>query len=231
MAGEHILVVDDEPQYLGLIRFNLEVEGYRVTGAATGEDALALLREKVPELVVLDIMLPGLEGFEVCRRIREVSTIPIIMLTAKGAEEDKVRGLRLGADDYVTKPFSAQELLARVGAVLRRAHLTEVTTPQAGFKVGDLEIDFSAQQVTRAGRPLSLSPTEYHLLACLASRPGTVLSQRLLLESVWGPGYQGEQDLLRVTLWRLRRKVEEIPSHPRYILTRPGLGVMLAASL
>jgi len=230
MAEEHILVVEDEPQYLRLIRFNLETEGYRVRGAATGEDALALLRERAPDLVILDIMLPGIDGFEVCQRIREVSAVPIIMLTAKGAEEDKVKGLQLGADDYVTKPFSAQELLARVQAVLRRTHLVDFPTRGTPLTLGKLEIDFSAQQVTLHSRPVSLSPTEYRLLACLAASPGTVLSHKQLLERVWGPGYQREEDMLRVTLWRLRRKLEEDPSNPRYILTRPGLGYMLAAS-
>lgn len=228
MPSERILVVDDEPQFLGLIRFNLEAEGYGVTSAATGEDALARLRETPPDLVVLDIMLPGIDGFDVCRRMREVSAVPIIMLTARGAEEDMVKGLRLGADDYITKPFSAQELLARVEAVLRRTHLADVPTREPRFRVGDLEIDFPGQQVTLRGRNVSLSPTEYRLLACLATTPGTVLSHGQLLERVWGPGYKGEQEMLRVTLWRLRRKLEDDPSSPRYVLTRPGLGYMLA---
>lgn len=231
MPPERILVVDDEPHFLGLIRFNLEAEGYRVAGAATGEDALALLRENPFDLVILDIMLPGVDGFEVCRRVREISGVPIIMLTARGAEQDKVKGLRLGADDYVTKPFSAQELVARVKAVLRRSHVADVPAREPRFSVGDLEMDFPAQQVTLRGRKVSLSPTEYRLLACLATSPGTVLSHGQLLERVWGPGYAGEQEMLRVTLWRLRHKLEDDPSTPRYVLTRPGLGYMLAVTI
>ena len=229
MPGEHVLVVDDEPRYLGMIRFNLEAEGYRVACAATGEEGLTLLATRAPDLVVLDLMLPGVDGFEVCRRIREVSEIPIIMLTAKGADEDKVKGLRLGADDYVTKPFSAQELLARVKAVLRRTHLAETLPRQPALELGGLRIDFRGQRVTLRGHELRLSPIEYRLLSCLASSPGTVLPHDYLLEKAWGPAYRGEHELLRVALWRLRHKVERDPSSPRYILTRPGVGYMLAA--
>lgn len=229
MAGERILVVDDEPRYLGVIRFNLEAEGYRVTCAATGEDALALFPKRAPDLVVLDVMLPGLDGFEVCQRIREVSERPIIMLTAKGADEDKVKGLRLGADDYVTKPFSAQELLARVEAVLRRAHPVETPPRQPTLVAGDLEIDFLARRVTVRGREVRLSPTEYRLLACLAASPGTVLTHEYLLEKVWGPAYRGEHEMLRVALWRLRHKLEKDPANPRTIVTRAGVGYMLSA--
>ncbi len=229
MAGEHILVVDDEPRYLRVIRFNLEAGGYRVTCATTGENALALLWKHDPDLVVLDIMLPGLDGFEVCRRMRELSATPIIMLTAKGAAEDKVTGLRLGADDYVTKPFSPRELLARVEAVLRRAHLAEAPPRQPTFTVGDLQIDFLGQRVLAGGREVRLSPTEYRLLACLAVSAGVVLTRDQLLEKVWGPGYRGEHELLRVTLWRLRHKLEDDPSSPRYILTRPGVGYLFVS--
>ena len=230
MSAEHILVVDDEPRYLRVIRFNLEAGGYRVSCVATGEDALALLGEHAPDLVVLDVMLPGLDGFEVCRRIRELSAIPIIMLTAKGADEDKVKGLRTGADDYVTKPFSAQELLARVEAVLRRAHLADIPAPQPAVAVGELEIDFLGQRVTLRSREVHLSPTEYRLLSCLAASTGVVLTREHLLEKVWGTGYRGEHEILRIALWRLRHKLEEDPSKPRYIVTRPGVGYMLAAS-
>jgi two-component system KDP operon response regulator KdpE len=212
-----------------MLRFNLETEGYRVTCAATGEEALALLGKRPPDLVLLDIMLPGMDGFEVCRRIREVSTRPIIMLTAKGANEDKVKGLRLGADDYITKPFSAQELLARVEAVLRRAHLAETPLRQPPLVTGGLQIDFLGQRVTLRGRELRLSPTEYRLLSCLAASAGAVLTHEYLLEKVWGPGYRGEHEMLRVTLWRLRHKLEEDPSNPRYIVTRPGVGYMFSA--
>ncbi len=229
MSGEHILVVDDEPRYLRVIRFNLEAGGYLVTCAATGEEALGLLQTREPDLMVLDVMLPDLDGFEVCRRARELSDTPIIMLTAKGADEDKIQGLRLGADDYVTKPFSAQELVARVEAVLRRAHSAEATPRQAEFVAGDVVIDFHAQRVTARGHEVRLSPTEYKLITCLAARPGTVLTHQHLLETVWGPAYRGEHEILRIALWRLRHKLEQDPSNPRTILTRPGVGYMLAA--
>ena len=230
MSGELILAVDDEPRYLEIIRFNLETAGYRVACAESGERALELFEADEPSLVVLDVMLPGIDGFEVCRLVRERSSRPVIMLTAKGAEEDKVRGLRLGADDYVTKPFSAQELLARVEAVLRRAHPPETAERQAGATaVGDLRIDPQAKQVTVGGAEVRLSPTEYRLLECLAANAGVVLSRDELLTQVWGDAYRGEDEILRVTLWRLRQKLADDPSAPRYIVTRPGLGYMLAA--
>jgi two-component system response regulator VicR len=230
VAAERVLAVDDEPRYLEIIRFNLEAAGYEVATVASGEQALEAVAAQEPDLIVLDLMLPGIDGFEVCRRVRERSTCPIIMLTAKGAEEDKVRGLHLGADDYVTKPFSAQELLARVEAVLRRAR-----PPDSGERrtetltVGELEIDWPRKQVTLAGRELRLSPTEYRLLTCLAESAGTVVSREELLEQVWGEAYRRDHEILRVTLWRLRQKLADDPSDPRYIVTRPGLGYMLVA--
>ena len=229
MTAERILAVDDEPRYLEIIRFNLEAAGYRVDVAASGEQALEAVAAEERDLIVLDLMLPGIDGFEVCRRVRERSTCPIIMLTAKGAEEDKVRGLRLGADDYVTKPFSAQELLARVEAVLRRARPPEeVERASETLEIGDLRIDARQKQVTVAGRELRLSPTEYRLLSCLAANAGVVLSRDELLSRVWGDAYRGEHEILRVTLWRLRQKLADDPSDPTYIVTRPGHGYMLA---
>ena len=228
MAGERILAVDDEPRYLEIIRFNLETAGYRVACAASGEEALDVFTADDADLIVLDLMLPGIDGFEVCRLVRERSSCPVIMLTAKGAEEDKVRGLRLGADDYVTKPFSAQELLARVEAVLRRARGPEGERP-ATIVVGDLSIDPQRKQVTVAGRDVRLSPTEYRLLWCLAANAGALLSRDELLTQVWGKAYKGEDEILRVTLWRLRQKLADDPAAPRYIVTRPGLGYMLVA--
>ena len=229
MAAERILAVDDEPRYLEIIRFNLEAAGYRVDVAASGEQALEAVAAQERDLIVLDLMLPGIDGFEVCRRVRERSTCPIIMLTAKGAEEDKVRGLRLGADDYVTKPFSAQELLARVEAVLRRARPPEEAgrEPET-LTIGELRIDSRRKQVTLAGRELRLSPTEYRLLTCLATNAGTVLARDELLTRVWGDAYRGEHEILRVTLWRLRQKLADDPADPRYIVTRPGHGYMFA---
>jgi DNA-binding response OmpR family regulator len=230
VAAERILAVDDEPRYLEIIRFNLETAGYRVACAASGEEALEAAATQEPELIVLDVMLPGIDGFEVLRRVRERSGCPIIMLTAKGAEEDKVRGLRLGADDYVTKPFSAQELLARVEAVLRRTHAPDgEDRQQATIAIGDLYIDQQRKQVTLGGSDVRLSPTEYRLLVCLAMNRGIVLSRDELLTRVWGKAYEGEDEILRVTLWRLRQKLGDDAAEPRYIVTRPGLGYMLAA--
>ena len=226
MAGEHLLAVDDEPRYLEIIRFNLEAAGYRVSCAANGEDALDVMAADEPHLILLDVMLPGLDGFEVLGRVRERSSCSVIMLTAKGAEEDKVRGLRLGADDYVTKPFSAQELLARVEAVLRRAHAAEPGERQAAtVSVAELQLDRQRKQATLKGRDLRLSPTEYRLLLHLALNAGIVLSRDELLVRVWGKAYKGEDEILRVALWRLRHKLGD----ERYIVTRPGLGYMLAA--
>lgn len=224
MSGQHVLVVDDEPRYLRLIRFNLESAGYRATCAATGEEALRLVAESLPELVLLDIMLPGVDGFEVCQRIREMSMVPIVMLTARGAVEDKVRGLKSGADDYIVKPFSAQELLARVEAVLRRVHPVESPPRETHFRIGELLIDFQRRKVSIGDQEVPVSPTEYRLLCCLAAYAGRVLTHDELLEKVWGPGYKGEHETLRVTVWRLRQKLEQQPMAPRYIRTLPGVG-------
>jgi DNA-binding response OmpR family regulator len=228
MPAERILAIDDEPRYREIIRFNLEAAGYTVVSAADGEQALQAFAEQEPDLILLDLMLPGIDGFEVCSRVRERSTCPMIMLTARGAEEDKVRGLRLGADDYVTKPFSAQELLARVEAVLRRARPPESEQQPGTLTVGDLCIDGPRKVVTLAGQELRLSPTEYRLLTCLAAHAGTVLGRDELLTEVWGAAYKREHEILRVTLWRLRQKLADDPARPRYIVTRPGLGYMLA---
>lgn len=225
-AAEHVLVVDDEPRFLRMISFNLESEGYRVTTASSGEEALALFERHDHSLVLLDVMLPGIDGFEVCRRLREMSTRPIIMLTARGADDEKVKGLQLGADDYVTKPFSAAELVARVQAVLRRAQGMDARS--AATVAGDLEIDHLARRVTRDGREVPLSPTEYRLLSALAASPGVALTRDELLEKVWGHSYRGEHEILRVTLWRLRQKLEDEPSEPRFLVTRAGVGYMFA---
>ncbi|HUZ14926.1 MAG TPA: response regulator transcription factor [Gaiellaceae bacterium] len=229
MSGERVLAVDDEPRYREVIRFNLETAGYRVETAESGEEALELLAAGEPDLVVLDVMLPGIDGLEVLRRVRDHSSCPVIMLTAKGEEDDKVRGLRLGADDYVTKPFSAQELLARVEAVLRRARGNEPAESQPQtIAIGDLQIDLPSKRVTLAGQEVRLSPTEYRLLLCLAENAGVLLDRDELLTRVWGPAYKGEDEILRVSLWRLRQKLADDPSQPRYIVTRPGLGYMFA---
>ncbi len=227
MAGERILVVDDELRYLRLIQFNLEAEGYRISTAITGGEALAALAQRIPDLVILDIMLPGEDGFEVCRRIREVSDVPIIMLTALGSDADKVKGLRLGADDYVAKPFSAQELLARVEAVLRRTRPTEVPGRPVVFTLGDLHMDFLKRSVVVAGQEVRLSPTEYRVLHYLAVNAGRAVTQDDLLDAVWGSGYAGEHDVLRVAVWRLRQKLGDDAQIPRFISTIPGVGYLV----
>lgn len=225
MVKGRILAVDDEPRYLRLIRFNLETVGYRVDGVGTGEAALESLAIDGFDLVILDIMLPGLDGFEVCERIREVSSVPIIMLTAKDTTDDRVKGLRLGADDYITKPFSAQELLARVEAVLRRAQIGESGGAQTSFSHDRLHINFLDHSVRISGAEIHLSPTEYRLLQYLAINAGMVVTQDALLENVWGPNYQS--DVLRMTVRRLRQRLEKDPANPTLIKNVVGVGYLL----
>lgn len=227
---EHIVVVDSQEDYLRFTSSNLQEQGYLVTRATTGEEALTLLTQRPPDLVLLETMLTDIDGFEVCRRVRESSSVPIIILTSQSTQKDKIRGLELGADDYITKPFSVEELLARVRAVLRRSGLSEIPLRQATFTMGDLRIDTLASRVTLRGQKITLSPTEYRLLCYLAAHPGTVLARDQLLEEVWGPTYRGRYEVLRVTLWRLRQRLEEDPSNPSYIITQPGLGYMFASS-
>lgn len=226
MLGENILVVDGDRDSLRLTCSHLQTEGYRAKGVATGEEALVLVDQRTPDLVILEVELPGIDGFEVCRRIRAASAVPIIILTFLGTTENEVKGLDTGADDYVTKPLVFQELLARVKAVLRRSRLAETPLRQTKLALGDLQIDISARQVILRGRELSLTPTEYRLLCALAAQPGTLLTRDELLEVVWEPTYRGRHEILRVTLWRLRRKLETDPSNPLYIITKPGHGYM-----
>lgn len=225
MNPEHILVVDDEPRYLRLIEFNLTAEGYLVQTAATGEEAVLKTAQDRFDLVILDIMLPGIDGFETLSLIREFSHVSVIMLTARGRDEDKVRGLRLGADDYVTKPFSAQELLARVGAVLRRSISPDGDGLTGTRDYGALQIDFARHRVIAHGTEVSLSPTEYRLLRQLAANAGRVIVQDDLIEMVWGSGYDSE--VLRVTIRRLRQKLEMDPTAPEFVLNVPGVGYLL----
>src|SRR5205085_902278 len=222
-----ILTADDDPQLLRLISRNLQLEGYEVRAVSDGQQALAQIEEQVPDLVLLDIMMPKLDGLSVCQRVREFSSVPIIIVTARGQEQDKVRGLDLGADDYLTKPFSVDELLARVRAVLRRSELSATESAhalQARATIGELEMDYTQHLVTLAGRELMLTPTEYRLLAYLAQNVGRVLTQDLLLEYVWGAEYVGESHMLQVNINRLRRKIEADPAHPRYLHTKVGVG-------
>jgi two-component system alkaline phosphatase synthesis response regulator PhoP len=230
MAGERILVVDDEPRYLEILRFNLEAAAYRVACAATGAEALEALEADEPELIVLDLMLPDLDGFALCGLIRDRSSCPIIMLTAKGAEEDKVRGLRLGADDYVTKPFSTAELVARVRALLRRSSLQPATGAE-GEKVerfGQIEVNPDTRMVRRNGEVVELTPKEFDLLLALIRRRGAVASRSELLKEVWR---YGNADIMTRTVdvhvAELRRKLEEDPAKPRHILTARKAGYRL----
>lgn len=225
MNTERILVVDDEPRYLRLIEFNLSAEGYSVQTVATGDDAVLKTAQDRFDLVILDIMLPGIDGFEALTQIRDFSAVPVIMLTARGRQEDKVRGLRLGADDYVTKPFSAQELLARVAAVLRRSITTDGDGLTGVQRFGALEIDFAKHRVSANGVEVSLSPTEYRLLRQLAASAGRVIVQDDLVEKVWGAGYDSE--VLRVTVRRLRQKLEKDPAAPEFVRNVPGVGYLL----
>jgi len=227
-AAQTILVADDEARYVRWISLNLEGVGYRVISVGDGVAALQQAAALPLDLILLDLGLPGLDGFTVCARIREFSAVPIIILTARAGEPDKVRGLDLGADDYLCKPFGPPELLARVRAVLRRVPAPATPPPLAGFRVGDLAIDFSQHLVTRQGQPVALSPTEYRLLRHLARHAGKVVVADALLTAVWGPEYHDELQHVRLYIRRVRSKIEDDPEHPRYILTRPGIGYMLA---
>lgn len=225
--GARVLVVDDEPRYVKLLRFNLEAAGHEVVDAGSAEEAFDVLATQTLDLVILDIMLPGVDGFEACQKIRDVSDVAIIMLTARDAAEDRLRGFRAGADDYVSKPFSAQELMARVEAVLRRTRTDGAPGGQPSFSSGDLHVDFLTHRVTVGGRPVRLSPTEYRLLRCLALNAGRVMTQDDLLVQVWGGEYEG--DVLRVTIRRLRQKLESSAEIPRRIANVPGIGYMLVS--
>jgi DNA-binding response OmpR family regulator len=227
-----VVAADDDPQLLRLVTRNLQLEGYDVIAVSDGQQALTQIEQQVPNLVLLDVMMPKMDGFTVCHRVREFSTVPIIIVTARGQDQDKVRGLDLGADDYLTKPFSVDELLARVRAVLRRTQFTAKDSSQGlqtTATIGDLEIDYSQHLVKMAGREITLTPTEYRILAYFAQNAGRVLTQDLLLEHVWGSEYLGESHMLQVNINRLRRKLEVDPTHPRYILTKVGVGYYLAA--
>jgi len=223
-----ILVVDDEPRYVQAIQINLEASGYEMLTARDGQTAIELAATEEPDLILLDIRMLGLDGYEVCRRIREFSAVPIIMLTALAEDADKVKGLDIGADDYVTKPFSAEEILARVRAVLRRVELSERQNPCPTFRAGDLLVDFARQRVFACGQEANLTPTEYRLLCELVRQAGRVLVPEYLLEKVWGMGYEGENRLLWQAVHRLRRKIERDPRNPQYIQTRPGIGYVFA---
>jgi two-component system OmpR family response regulator len=228
MASSKVLIVEDDQTLLGVLRYNLAKEGYDVVTASDGAQALEVARSEKPEVIVLDIMLPKLDGFEVCRILRREMTVPILMLTAKTEEIDKVVGLELGADDYMTKPFSVREFLARIRAMLRRTEMMkqEVAASKEApvVKVGSLEIDPTRHQASLSGSVLDLSPREFDLLAFLASNPGRVFSRDYLLERVWGYDYAGDTRTVDVHIRWLRQKIEVDPAHPRHLLTVRGVG-------
>jgi DNA-binding response OmpR family regulator len=226
-----ILVADDDPRLLRLVQRNLEQAGFRVVTATDGLTAVRLAEAEEPDLLVIDIGMPSLDGREVCRRVRRFTLAPILILTARDSEEDKVSGFEAGADDYLTKPFGVPEFLARVKAALRRARMTAREQTLTPFTVGDLTVDFAQHLALRGGQPVPLTPTEYRIVAYLARNAGKVVTQDELLTKVWGPEYKDEAHLLRVNIARLRQKIEPEPSHPRYVITRPGIGYTMVKEL
>lgn len=222
-----ILVVDDEPRYLRLLDANLRSDGYEVLTALDGLQAVETFSANPVNLILMDVMMPNLDGFAACQRIRQFSTVPIIMLTAKGEEQDRVRGLDMGADDYLVKPFSATELLARVRAVLRRSQVSRDVVESRFFEHGNLRIDFARAEVWRSNQPIFLSATEYRLLLQFAHNVGSVMSAEDLLSSVWGAEYRTDKEILWVSIARLRQKLEDDPHVPKHIVTRSGLGYLM----
>lgn len=222
---KHILIVDDEPRMRRFVRMNLELEGFRVSEANDGLEAVRKVREELPNLVVLDVEMPHLDGFETLAEIRRTSPVPVIMLTVRGEEEERIRGLDLGADDYVTKPFSARELVSRINAVLRRVELSSPAGRSQRVEVDErLVVDLDKRQVFVEGEPVKLRPTEYRLLHYFVQNPGQMLSHEQLLSRVWGPEYVDDSQLLRLYVAYLRRKLEPDPSNPRYIFNERGVG-------
>ncbi|HAF61604.1 MAG TPA: DNA-binding response regulator [Anaerolineaceae bacterium] len=223
-SNTKILVIEDEERMARFIRLNLEQDGFQVSEALNGREGLDKLRTFMPDLVLLDVMLPDLDGFELLKMIREIDNVPVIMLTAKGEEEDKVRGLELGADDYVTKPFSPRELVSRVKAVLRRIESSSVSSDDV-IQVDDrLKIDFNRREIWVEGKLVKLRPTEYRLLYHLVQNAGWVLTYDQILSRVWGYEYRDEPHYVRLYINYLRQKLEKDPSDPKYILTERGVG-------
>ena len=226
MSKTCILVVDDETSIIKFVKSNLENQSYKVLTAINGAEALQTFELELPDLVILDIMMPVMDGFEVCRRLREWSQAPIIMLSANSDEADKVKCLNLGADDYITKPFGVSELTARVKAVLRRTDVTG-TSVQPVFTSGNLELNFAKRRVTVDGKEIKLTPTEYALLQEFVVNAGKVLTHTHLLKKIWGPEYRSESEYLHVFVHRLRNKLESDPTNPTYIVSISGVGYQL----
>lgn len=226
-SSQRILVVDDDPRLVRLAREVLTAAGYRVLVCSSGEQAIETIAIEQPDLIVLDIMLEGMDGYHVCRRLREFSDVPVIMLTAKVTETDVLAGFEAGADDYITKPFSSKELLARVGAVLKRSQKPALQPGEAKIVCGDLRIDLARRRVTVAGTEVYLTATEYNLLQQLATHVNQVLLHEQLLTEIWGPEYRGDVEYLRSYVHHLRKKLERDPANPEMILNIQGVGYML----
>jgi two-component system KDP operon response regulator KdpE len=221
---KRILIVDDEARMRRFVRMNLDLEGYEVFEAENGMSALQRVRDDMPDLVLLDVMMPDLDGFETLARIREMSSVSVIMLTVKGDEDDRIKGLDLGADDYITKPFSPRELVSRIRAVLRRVEPPKTQTEEPLAIDDDLAIDFPRREVIVRGARIKLRPTEYRLLLHLVENAGWIVPQETLLAKVWGPEYRDDTQLLRLYINYLRKKIEPDPANPRYIFTERGVG-------
>ncbi len=219
-----ILVIDDEPKYIRNIKAILEASGYRVHTASNGMDGVNAAINMEPNLILMDVRMPGMDGLEACKRMRGFTLIPILMLTALAEKEDIVHGLEVGADDYITKPFSSSELIARVKAALRRADYSEAPKGEASFRSGDLLVDYASQRVFVAEQEVHLTAIEYRLLCELTRAAGKVVTPEIILEKVWGPGYSGGNQLVPRVIHRLRQKIEPNPEEPNFIHTRFGLG-------
>lgn len=220
--GARILVVDDESHIRRSLHVNLETKGYAVETAETGEEALAAFAGRRPDVMIVDLLLPGMDGIDVTKRVREASAVPIIVLSAVGEERRKVDALEAGADDYMTKPFGTEELVARIRALLRRASRSRTAEPV--FVCGPMRVNFDRREVTLDDQPVKLTPTEYELLKYMIEHAGKVLTHRMLLEAVWGHTYVNESQYLRVFIGQLRRKIEKVPARPSFIITDPGVG-------
>jgi DNA-binding response OmpR family regulator len=227
MKTSSILVVDDDPSIRKFVRMNLEARGFEVLLAADGDEALKVIEKELPDMIILDIMMPKMDGFALCQKVREWSNIPIIMLSARDSEQDKVRCLDCGADDYLTKPFSLKELLSRIKAVLRRSQVAGDTSLKAHFVLNDLEVDLARNIILLGGRDVHLTAIEHKLLTYLIINAGLVITPDQLLEKVWGEDFIGEGRLLQVNICRLRRKLKDTARNSRYIRTRPGMGYFM----
>lgn len=226
---DKILIVEDDRNLLDTLKYNLNKESYQAVTASDGAEALDIARREKPDIIILDVMLPKLSGFEVCRILRKEMTTPILMLTAKAEETDKIVGLEIGADDYMTKPFSVRELLARVGAMLRRSKMAEAKPPQqeTALKIGDIEIDIARHRIFRGAKELELTPKEFDLLVFLALNKGFVFSRNQLLEKVWGYDFAGDTRTVDVHIRWLRQKIEPDPENPKHLITVRGTGYRL----